>query len=93
MPIYHLYFELRRESETEEIITANGMLCKVDNPEICHPVLSHRVKIEYDAGSNTVNIVDTETPSELHSVVFQVMDDVNPSDINALTEDLQKNDF
>lgn len=82
-----MYFELRRKSETEEIIAANGMLCKADNPEICHPVLSHRVKIEYDADSNTISIV------ELHSVVFQVMDDVNLSDINALTEDLQKNDF
>lgn len=91
--IYRFYFELQRESETEEIIAANGMLCDADNPEIRHPVLTHRVKIEYDADSNTVSIVDTETPSELYSAVFQVMDDVNLSGISALTEDLQKNDY
>lgn len=91
--IYRFYFELQRESETEEIIAANGMLCDADNPEIHHPVLTHRVKIEYDADSNTVSIVDTETPSELYSAVFQVMDDVNLSGISALTEDLQENDY
>lgn len=91
--LYRYYFELQRESETEEIIVANGMLCDAKNPEIRHPVLTHRVKIGYDADSNTVSIVDTDTPSELYSVVFQVMEDVNLSSINTLTEDLQKNDY
>lgn len=91
--LYRFYFELQRESETEEIIVANGILCDANNPEIRHPVLTHRVKMEYDADSNTVSIVDTDTPSELYSVVFQVMEDVNLSGINALTEDLQNNDY
>ena len=91
--LYRFYFELQREAETEEIIVANGILCDAENAEIRHPVLTHRVKMEYDADSNTVSIVDTDTPSELYSVVFQVMEDVNLSGINALTEDLQKNDY
>ena len=91
--LYRYYFELQRESETEEIIVANGMLCDAGNSEIRHPVLTHRVKMEYDADSNTVSIVDTDTPSELYSVVFQVMEEINLSGINALTEDLQKNDY
>ena len=91
--LYRYYFELQREAETEEIIVANGILCDAENSEIRHPVLTHRVKMEYDADSNTVSIVDTDTPSELYSVVFQVMEDVNLSGINALTEDLQVNDY
>ena len=91
--LYRFYFELQREAETEEIIVANGILCDAENAEIRHPVLTHRVKMEYDADSNTVSIVDTDTPSELYSVVFQVMEDINLSGINALTEDLQKNDY
>jgi len=91
--MYRYYFELQRESETEEIVAANGMLCDAENPEIRHPVLTHRVKMDYDADSNTVSIADTDTPSELYSVVFQVMENVNLSGINALTEDLQKNDY
>ena len=91
--MYRYYFELQRESETEEIVVANGMLCDAKNSEIRHPVLTHRVKVEYDADSDTVSIVDTDTQSELYSTVFQVMEDVNLSGINALTEDLQKNDY
>lgn len=91
--LYRFYFELQRESETEEIIVANGVLCDADNSEIRHPVLTHRVKMAYDADSNTVSIIDTDTPSELYSAVFQVMENINLSGINVLTEDLQKNDY
>lgn len=90
---YRFYFELQRESETEEIIVANGILCDSENPEIRHPVLTHRVKMEYDADSNTVSIIDTDSPSEMYSVVFQMMKDVNLSGINTLIEDLQNNDY
>lgn len=91
--LYRYYFELQREFETEEIIVANGSLCDSNNTEIQHPVLTHRVKIEYDADSNVVSILDTDTPSELYSVVFQVMNDVNHSGIKELSEKLQENDY
>lgn len=91
--LYQNYFELQRESETQEIIAANGILCDSENPEICHPVLTHRVKLEYDADSDTVSIVDTELPSELYSVVFQELKDVNLSGINSLASELQENDY
>lgn len=91
--LYRMYFELQRESETEEIIVANGILCDRDNPEIRHPLLTHRVKLEYDADINTVSIVDTAVPSELYSIVLQSLSDINLSGINALSEELQKNDY
>lgn len=56
--LYRFYFELQREAETEEIIVANGILCDAENSEIRHPVLTHRVKIEYDADSNTVSMLN-----------------------------------
>lgn len=91
--LYRLYFELKRESETEEIIAANGFLCDRMHPEICHPVITHRVRIDYDADTNTVSVYNTQIPSDLYSVVFQVMDDINLSEINTLSEDLKKNDY
>ena len=91
--LYSIYFELQRESETEEIIIANGILCDKNNPAIKHPVLTHRVKLDYNANTNTVFIMDTEVPSELYSIVFQTMDDINLSSINTLNADLQKNDY
>lgn len=51
-------FELQREAETEEIIVANGMLRDAQNPDIAHPVLTHRVQLEYDAMENVISISD-----------------------------------
>ena len=75
--MYSVYFELQRESETEEIIVANGILCDKDNPEIYHPVLTHRVKIDYDADKNTIFILDTSVPSEFYSTALNTLANVN----------------
>lgn len=91
--LYQLYFELQREAETEEMIVANGMLRDAKTPEIMHPVLTHRVKLEYDALENVISIHDTESPSELYSSLFQVMEDINLDAINQLNDDLRANDY
>ena len=91
--IYSLFFELQKESETEEIVVANGMVYDAENSEIAHPVLTHRVKIDYDPEKNVVYIKDSEVPSELYSIMLQAMDGVNTSTINTLNDDLIKNDY
>lgn len=91
--LYRLYFELQRDSETMEMIVANGMLYDRNTPELKHPVLTHRVKLNYDADSNTVFIEDAEVSSELYSIAFQILDDINLSAVNKLSDDLQKNDY
>lgn len=91
--LYSIYFELKRESEIEEIIVANGIICDRDNPAIKHPVITHRVKLDYDANKNTVFVLDTDTPSDLYSDIFQKMEGVNLSSINTLDVDLQQNDY
>ena len=52
------------------MIAANGFLRDRNNAEICHPVLTHRVRIDYDPDANTVFVRDAEIPSDLYSVVF-----------------------
>ena len=91
--LYQLYFELQREAETEEIIVANGMLRDARNPDIAHPVLTHRVQLEYDAMENVISIHDTESSSELYSVLFQMMEGINLDAINHLNDDLRANDY
>lgn len=91
--LYQLYFELQREAETEEIIVANGMLRDAQNPDIAHPVLTHRVQLEYDAMENVISIHDTESSSELYSVLFQMMEGINLDAINHLNDDLRANDY
>ena len=91
--LYRLYFELQKEAETEEIIVANGMIFDRLNESICHPILTHRVRLDYDPNKNIASIEDTNAPSELYSIVFQMMEDINFSSINKLNEDLQVNDY
>ena len=91
--LYRLYFELLRESETEELIVANGILCDSQNPKIKHPVLTKRVKVNYDPAANTVYIEEIESQAELYTIAFQTMDDINLSAVNQLQADLQNNDY
>ena len=91
--LYRLYFELQRDPETKELIVANGILCDKMNPEIKHPVLTKRVKLNYDPVNNAVIIEEIDSQPELYSIVFQTMKDINLQAINQLQENLQKNDY
>ena len=91
--LYKHFFELERNPETLELIVANGILMDRTNPAICHPVLTKRVKLCFDPDENTIWIEEVEGQSELYSVVFQTMDDINLSAINRLQDDLRQNDY
>lgn len=91
--LYRNYFELQRDSETMELVVANGILCDKNNPNIRHPVLTKRVKINYDPAANTVFIEEIDSQPELYSIVFQTMEDINLQAINQLQADLQNNDY
>ena len=56
--LFSLHFELIRDSETEEIIVANGILCDKGG-RMKHPVLTRRVKMDFDPYENTIYVKDT----------------------------------
>ncbi|MBQ8682276.1 MAG: AAA family ATPase [Selenomonadales bacterium] len=91
--LYRLYFELQRDSETLELIVANGILLDKTNPSAKHPLLTKRVKLNYDPHANTIYIEETDSSPELYSIPFQTIDDINLSAINQLQSNLQANDF
>lgn len=91
--LYRLYFELQRDAETMELVVANGILCDRNNPNTRHPVLTKRVRINYDPSINTVFIEEIDSQPELYSIAFQTMDDINLQAINQLSADLQNNDY
>lgn len=91
--LYRLYFELQRDSETMELVVANGILCDKNNSNIRHPVLTKRVRINYDPTTNTVFVEEIDSQPELYSIAFQTMDDINLQAINQLQADLQNNDY
>ncbi len=91
--LYKRYFELERDPETLEFIVANGILLDRNDPAVCHPVLTKRVKLCFDPDENVITIEEVDAQSELYSVVFQTMDDINLSAVNQLQDDLRRNDY
>ena len=71
------HLELEANSETEEMIVANGFLLDSVNADINHPTLSRRVKTEFDEENNIVSIVDTDNTSELYISMLRGMNDLN----------------
>lgn len=91
--LYDLYYELQREAETEELIVANGILCDARNKAVQHPILTHRVELCYDANEDVVSIKDTESTSELYSVLLQTLESINQDALGAIKDELRANDY
>lgn len=91
--LYTQYVDLERDSETLEMVVANGFVCDKNNSAIDHPVLTRRVKVRHDASTNTIFIEDLDVSSDMYTPVFQEAEDINLKFIGEMREDLQKNDY
>lgn len=91
--IYSEYYALKRDGETEEIIIANGIFCDASNSSVCHPILTRRVKLDFDAVSNTMYILDTDADPEIYTDVLKALNGVNLQTINALQDELVEKDY
>lgn len=88
--LYQLHIDLERDSETLEMVVANGFLRDRDNSSIHHPVLIKRVNTSFDAAENTISIEDTDVETELYAILFQSMENINLDAIKALQDELQE---
>lgn len=91
--LYKITIDLERESETLELVVADGFLQDRELSELDHPILTRRVKIRHDAAENTIYIEDTNVETELYTVMFQNMEGINLSSINHMRDDLRQNDY
>ena len=91
--LYQIHVDLERDSETIEMVVANGYLRDKTNWDINHPVMTRRVKTKYDPIANTMSIEDTEVETELYTMLLHTMGDINLDSINSLRGDLYKNDY
>ena len=88
--LYMKYIDLQRESETIEIIIANGYIKDNNDPDIYHPIITKRLSMNFDAAENTIYILNTNAKSELYSELFQVMEDINLESLSTLNSDLMQ---
>lgn len=91
--LYKKSIDLERDSETMELVVANGFIRDRQNKEIDHPVITRRVKIRFEASENTIYIEDTDLGSEFYTQIFQSMQEISLSSIGQLNEDLSYHDY
>ena len=91
--LYKISVDLERESETLELVVADGFIRDRNKPEIDHPILTRRVKIRYDAVENTIYITDADVETELYTILFQNMEEINLGAVNRMHESLRQNDY
>ncbi len=91
--LYKICIDLERDSETLELVVADGFIRDRMISEIDHPILTRRVKIRHDPVENTIYIEDTDVETELYTVIFQSMEAINLASINHLRDDLHQNDY
>lgn len=91
--LYKICIDLERDSETLELVVADGFIRDRMLPEIDHPILTRRVKMRYDSIENIIYIEDTDTETELYTVMFRSIGNINLSSINNLRNNLYKNDY
>lgn len=91
--IYQLHIDLKRESETLEMVVSAGFICDKSTTDMNHPVLTRRVKTRFDAAQNTIIIEDADVDTELHTMLLQVIPDISLSSIKTLQDELRANDY
>lgn len=90
--LYYCYIELERDSETIEFMVGQGVLeCKMQN-SLCtyHPILLKRVSLEFDSKNNVITIIDSNTNSEIYTMLLQEIDYINHSSVKGLKEELSE---
>ena len=91
--LYSLYYDLKREVETIEMVSANGFVLDRSDSYIYHPLVTHRCRVEFDADTNTVYVCDADSQSELYSSLLREMKDINKDALSGLMDELTKNDY
>jgi hypothetical protein len=91
--LYQLHIDLERDSETLEMVVANGFIRDMKNESINHPLLTRRVKTKFDPKSNLISIEDTDVTTELYTLLLNSMDGINLDSLRQLITDLGNNDY
>ena len=91
--LYEVYYDLKRDSETKELVVANGICCNKGEPSVKYPLITRRVKISYDPESDIIRLEDLDVLSELYTPVVQTLEDVNAEIIKQFKADLSQHDY
>lgn len=91
--LYDIYTDLKKESETMELVVADGFLMDRENPSVNHPIITRRVALRFNALKNILTIEDVDVETELYGIVLQLLSNVDLSAVPELNTQLRENDY
>ncbi|MCF0151587.1 MAG: AAA family ATPase [Firmicutes bacterium] len=91
--LYDIYTELKKESETLELVIADGFLMDREDPSIRHPLLTRRVALRFHALKNIITIEDVDVETQLYSILLQLLSGVDLQAVPDLNNQLHENDY
>ena len=89
--LYQLHVTLERDSETLELMIGDGILTDRRNPGVSHPILLKRIKTSFDPITNVICLHDTDTESELYTMLINGLEELNYSAVKTLIDKLYAN--
>jgi very-short-patch-repair endonuclease len=92
--LYGLYGRVEREAERVELVIGDGIL-SWRRPEggIYHPVLLQRLQLEFDPSVPEFTLIETESPVELYTALFQSVPDIDGRAIARCREELEQGQY
>lgn len=93
--LFSRFYEVRniltKEPESYEFMIGNGMLKDLRNPSYCHPILLKRVTISLVANGNTLVISDSDSDSQLYTMMLSEMEGLNTNVLSAEEQKVSEN--
>ena len=90
---YNFHMEMQRDSENLELVIANGFFESQARADVKYPILSKKVKTEFDARNNCIYVYDQNSAPELYTDVFEIFDEMRLEHLSELKDSLTKNAF
>lgn len=87
--LYKIHVDLNDETETKELVVANGFITCTDNKGINHPILSKKVYTDFNSKDNVITIYDSNSESELYVSVLTSLQDVNANAVSEADEEVR----
>lgn len=82
--LYSMYTELKQDKETLELMIGNGILIDSTDQSVKYPILSKRVRIDFNPERNIIEICDTDLESEINTLLLSNLDMVNHDAVREL---------
>lgn len=90
---YEIHSDFKADSESYELIIANGIFTDVTDKSINHPIITRRLRTSFDSDRNIIRVEDTDSYTELYTTLLREVNGINSNAIGSLEHELNIGDF